>query len=86
MLIKGCKKNMIIVKSLGSDYIDEAYLVLKPELPSGIAREDIIKEANRIVHEYDTGQKNKRRPFSLTSFFIGALLAGAMFALLILLL
>ena len=78
MLIKGCKKNLIVAKSLGSDYIEEAYLILKSDLPSGIAKEDIIKEANRIVHEYDTGQKKKRHAFSLVSFTIGALLAGAL--------
>lgn len=85
MLIKGCKKNLIIVKGLGSDYIDEAYLILKPELPVGVAKEDIIKEANRLVHEYDTGQKKKRRAFSFPSFLLGVLISGSV-ALLILLL
>ncbi|MBQ9748501.1 MAG: hypothetical protein IJV98_06920 [Clostridia bacterium] len=86
MLIKGYKKELIIVKSLGSDYIDEAYLILKPDLPSGIAKEDIVKEANRIVHEYDTGQRKKRRTFSPVSFSIGALLSGALTAFLCLIL
>ena len=43
MLLKGCKKNLIVVKSIGSDYIEEAYLILKPELPAGVAKEDIVK-------------------------------------------
>ena len=86
MLIKGCKKSMIVVKNLGSDYVDEAYLILKPELPCGAAKEDIVKEANRIVHEYDTGKRNKRAPFSAASFFIGALLSAAASALIFLLL
>ena len=77
MLIKGCKKNMIVVRSLGSDYIDEAYLILKPELPAGIGGKDIVKEANRIIHEYDTGKHNHRRPFSLPSFMIGVCLTAA---------
>ena len=32
MLLKGCKKNLIVVKGLGSDYIEEAYLILKHDL------------------------------------------------------
>lgn len=76
MLLKGCKKNLVVVKSIGSDYIEEAYLILKPDLPVGVAKEDIIREANRLVQEYDTGQKKKRRPFSLPSFLLGALLSG----------
>ena len=77
MLLKGCKKNLIVVKGLGSDYIEEAYLILKQDLPQGMVGGDIVKEANRLIHEYDTGQRKKRRPFSLPSFFIGAILASA---------
>jgi hypothetical protein len=77
MLLKGCKKNLIVVKSIGSDYIEEAYLILKPELPVGVAKEDIVKEANRLVHEYDTGKKTKRRAFSFPSFLIGSFVTGA---------
>ncbi len=81
MLIKGCKKNLIVVRSLGSDYIDEAYLILKPELPAGVGGQDIVKEANRIIHEYDTGKHGRRRPFSLPSFLLGVCLTGALAAL-----
>ena len=86
MLLKGCKKNLIVVKGLGSDYIEEAYLILKHDLPQGMVRGDIVKEANRLIHEYDTGRRKKRRPFSLPSFFIGAMLASAVFLLLFFLL
>lgn len=86
MLLKGCKKNLIVVKGLGSDYIEEAYLILKQDLPQGMVGGDIVKEANRLIHEYDTGQRKKRRPFSLPSFFIGAMLASAVLLLLFFLL
>ena len=86
MLVKGCKKNLIVVKGLGSDYIEEAYLILKQDLPQGMVGGDIVKEANRLIHEYDTGQRKKRRPFSLPSFFIGAMLASAVLLLLFFLL
>ncbi len=77
MLLKGCKKNLIVVKGFGSDYIEEAYLILRSELPAGTVRGDIVKEANRIIHEYDSGKKKKRLSFSFPSFFMGVLLAGA---------
>ncbi len=77
MLLKGCKKNLVVVKGIGSDYIEEAYLILKSDLPQGTGRGDIVKEANRLIHEYDTGQRKKRRPFSLPSFLIGVMLASA---------
>ena len=85
MLIKGYRKNLIVVKSLGSDYIDEAYLILKPDLPSGGVNQDIVKEANRIIHEYDTGKRCRRRAFSWPSFLIGVLMTSALSTLLFLL-
>lgn len=84
MLLKGCKKNLIVVKSLGSDYIEEAYLILKAELPQGTVKGDIVREANRLVHEYDTGQKKKRRSFSFPSFWIGVLLTSTVACILFL--
>lgn len=77
MMIRGCKKNLVVLKNIGSDYIDEAYLVLKGEFPSGAASPDIVKEANRIIWEYQTGKKKKTRPpFSLPSFILGAIAAS----------
>ncbi len=86
MLLKGCKKNLIVLKGIGSDYIEEAYLILKPEMPHGTARGDIIDEANRLIHEYETGRRKKRKPFSFASFCIGVLLSAAVAMALFLLL
>ena len=77
MMIKGCKKNLVVMKNIGSDYIDEAYFILKDELPAGTAGGDIIKEANRIISEYQTGRKKPRLSFSLVSFVLGAIAASA---------
>ncbi len=76
MIIKGYKKHFVIVKGIGSDYIDEAYLVLKNEIPKGTVSGDIVKEATRIITEYQSVKKRKRLPFSLPSFLLGVLLAG----------
>ena len=69
MIIKEFKKNLVILKGLGCDYIEEAFIILKGNLPREVKGGDIVKEANRIITEYRTGKKRKRPPFSLPSFF-----------------
>ena len=71
MIIKEFKKNLVILKGLACDYIDEAFIILKGDLPRNVQNTDILKEANRIITEYRTGKKRKRLPFSLPSFFLG---------------
>ena len=71
MIIKEFKKNLVILKGLACDYIDEAFIILKGDLPRDVKSGDILKEANRIITEYRTGKKKKRLPFSLPSFFLG---------------
>ncbi len=80
MLLKGCRKNLVVLKGVKSEYIEEVYLLLRSSLPEGTGRGDIVKAANLIIHEYETGQKRKRTPFSLPSFFMGMLLACAVMA------
>ena len=76
MVIKGCRKNLVVMKNIGSDFIEEAYFVLKNEMPAGTGGGDIVKEANRIIAEYQTGKKKNRFPFSLISFVLGAIAAS----------
>ncbi len=76
MMIKGCRKNLVVMKNIGSDYIDEAYFILKNDLPAGTAGGDIVKEANRIISEYQTGRKKSRLSFSFLSFVLGAIAAS----------
>ena len=76
MVIKEFKKNLVILKGVGCDYIDEAFIILKGDLPRDVKGGDIVKEANRIISEYKTGKKRKRLSFSLTSFLLGAIAAS----------
>ena len=76
MVIKEFKKNMVILKGVGCDYIDEAFIILKGNLPRELKGSDIVKEANRIISEYKTGKKRKRLSFSPASFFLGAIAAS----------
>ena len=83
MFIKEYKKNIVILKGIASDYIDEALIILKGDPQKDMTGKDIVKEANRIITEYRTGKKRKRLPFSLPSFFLGiftaSVLAGILF-------
>ena len=72
MIIKEFKKNLVILKGVGCDYIDEAFIILKGNLPNEVKGGDIVKEANRIISEYKTGKKRTRLTFSLPSFLLGA--------------
>ena len=82
MVIKEFKKNLVILKGVGCDYIDEAFIILKGDLPREVKGGDIVKEANRIISEYKTGKKRKSFSFSLPSFLIGAFTASVLSALL----
>ena len=76
MIIKEFKKNLVILKGLSCDYIEEAFIILKGNLPRDVPKGDILQEANRIISEYKTGKKRKRLSFSLMSFFLGAIAAS----------
>ena len=78
MIIKEFKKNMVILKGVGCDYIDEAFIILRGDLPREVKGGDIVKEANRIISEYKTGKKRKRLAFSLPSFLLGVALASVL--------
>ena len=78
MVIKEFKKNLVILKGVGCDYIDEAFIILKGNLPHDVKGGDIVKEANRIISEYKTGKKRNRLSFSLPSFLLGAVVAGVL--------
>ena len=80
-MIKGSQKQMIVVRTGGSRYFDEAYFVLRRGVRAGREEQsDLLTEANRILHESQTGRPAKKphrlRPYLL--FALGILLgAGA---------
>ena len=49
MIIKEFKKNLVILKGLSCDYIEEAFIILKGNLPRDVPKGDILQEANRII-------------------------------------
>ena len=62
-MIKGARKQLIVIRTGNSRYFDEAYFVLRREVkPRRTSRDEMIKEANRILAESGMeDQKPKRR-------------------------
>ena len=48
-MLKGCKRNIIMVKDTGSEYFDSAYFVLRCDLPAFSGESDMIAEARRMI-------------------------------------
>ncbi len=57
--MRGYQKKIVCLKKTDSPIIDEAYFVLSGGVDFGCQRENLIKEANRIIEE-NTGEKKKR--------------------------
>lgn len=72
-MIKGCQKRMIFIKNTGCNLFDEAYFVLKSDVPVADETEnDIIRMATAIINEHDIPRKKRKKlPKWLLPFFIG---------------
>lgn len=83
-MIKGTRKQMIVLRTGGSRYFDTAYFVLRERASEQAAHSDILHEANRILSEAaprrdGTHARSARRPF-LRGFLLGALSAFLLLA------
>lgn len=81
-MIKGAKKQMIVVRTSESRFFDEAYFVLRREIPeNNSASEDILKEADRLLSEAVTsGTRPKKHACKRWIFFAAGSLCGAIVA------
>ena len=87
-MIKGAQKQMIVVRTGGSRYFDEAYFVLRKDVkPARGEQSDMLSEADRILKESETVRPVKK-PHRAKPYFLFALgiLLGAAAAVLIFLL
>lgn len=86
-MIKGCQKRMIFIKNTGCDLFDEAYFVLKSDIPASEENQDnIIRTATAIIneHEYPLNKRKRaksKRSKALLFFILGALLGATLCAL-----
>lgn len=75
-MIKGCQKRMIFVKNTGCDLFDEAYFVLRDDVPpSAELDSSIIQIATEIINQ-SVPLKSKRKKVhkshrGILGFFVG---------------
>lgn len=72
-MIKGCHKSIVFLKDTKSEFFDEAYFVVKPNVESYTTK-DIVAEATSLVNEYKGKRKQRNRMKWLLPFFVGAIL------------
>lgn len=87
-MIRGARKEMIVVRTGDSRYFDEAYFVLRDDTKKDKQKsKDILSEANRILAEiapeHPVASKNKNRQWLF--FGVGSLL-GAILSVIVTLL
>lgn len=73
-MLKGCQKRMVYIKNTGCDLFDEAYFILKNDVPTDSDTEnDIIRIATAIINENGFVQKKKRKKKRLKGLLLLAL-------------
>jgi hypothetical protein len=76
-MMRGVQKRMIVLRTGGSRYFDEAYFVLRREADMTAERGDeMIAEANRIVAASVLPSGGRRRRGALLCFLCGILCGG----------
>ena len=88
-MIKGARKQMIVIRTGDSRYFDEAYFVLRGNAGhKTVPNTDILHEANRILAEnHPSGARTLQRRWLKWLFFgVGCLCGASLAALTFLLL
>lgn len=88
-MVKGCQRQMVILKCASDSAFENAYFILKNEKQRSFSEEEIISQANKIISEncFSRAKKKKAKTAFLliASFLCGALLASAATALVLML-
>ena len=87
-MIKGARKQMIVIRTGNSPYFDEAYFVLRKDIQEyPVQKKDIISEANRILEESaaETQKRGRWRRSRWLFFGAGTVAGGAAGGLILLL-
>ena len=85
-MVRGCQRQVIVLRGTGSGMFDEAYFILKPE-KTELSAQLMITEANRIVEENRLrgARKSGFGAFvrhRICFFLMGAIVGGGVVALL----
>ena len=82
MILKGYTKNIVVVKNLENQLIEEAFLILKKEAREEATETDIVREANMLISGCDIRAKKKASLGGAVCFLLGALASGFALSLL----
>lgn len=82
-MTKGCQKRIYYMKNPGGKYFEEAYLILKKDIPehSGCTSPDLATEAERIVNnacDYFAPHRKERLIGRAGAFALGAASSSAL--------
>ena len=82
-MVKGCQRQIVLLRGTGSELFEEAYFILKPE-KANLSQARMITEANRIIEENTLRKKRQafppvRQQGGRLFFFLMGLLSGGSF-------
>lgn len=84
-MVKGCQRQMVVLKCASDSAFESAYFILKNEKSRSFCEEELLSQANRIISENCFSRKRKRRRGTalavIAAFLCGALIAAAATAL-----
>ena len=86
-MLKGCQRTMIVVRGRDKSVFETAYFVLRREKErQGVARSDMVAEANRIICEHQLPPRTRAWGTRLSGFllWLGGCLLGSGATLLLL--
>lgn len=80
-MVKGTQKQMVVIKTQGNRFYEQAYFVLRDgQRLSGESEATMLAEANRILDESMLLPHPRRRRIRRVSAFLLGLMAGAVLA------
>lgn len=60
-MLKGCQKRIVFIKNTECDLFDEAYFILKNDVPYNEMNDDIVRKATAIINQNGFSQAKKKR-------------------------
>lgn len=82
MITRAYRKNLVIIKNIESDIVEEAYLIIREDAPQA-EESALVREAGRIIRCYGGKARRKKYfPFPLL-WFLGGMAFAALSSLLI---
>ena len=79
-MLKGCRREMIVLHTRESHVFESAYFLLRRER-APLSGQDMVAEANRIIGVGEQRLEKRRAGRGMLSFLLGLLCGAGVFAL-----